>query len=194
MNFLRHICVLIMIIILLITCQSKKDDNTEETAAAVIILNEQQNSSSGDTEPSNMTGMTSAHNTYRTQTSSTIPDLKWSSTIATYAQEWADELKNQGCPLTHRTDNKYGENLFWGSGKNYTVQEVVDSWYSENQYYTYAPYGDGDCQSGQVCGHYTQVIWKDTTEIGCGYAACDSSEIWVCNYNPPGNYSGQYPY
>jgi len=42
-------------------------------------------------------------------------------------------------------------------------------------------------------GHYTQVIWKNTTEVGCGVARSNQGEIWVCNYNPPGNYQGQNP-
>jgi hypothetical protein len=45
------------------------------------------------------------------------------------------------------------------------------------------------------CGHYTQIIWRNTTEVGCGMATCSNgSEIWVCNYNPPGNYLRQNAY
>jgi hypothetical protein len=54
-----------------------------------------------------------------------------------------------------------------------------------------------------VCGHYTQIVWKTTTRLGCGVALCDQNspfmgfpkwEFWVCNYAPPGNYNGQRPY
>ena len=37
-------------------------------------------------------------------------------------------------------------------------------------------------------GHFTQVVWKDTRQLGCGVAMCDGGEIWVCNYSPPGNF------
>ena len=48
------------------------------------------------------------------------------------------------------------------------------------------------------CGHYTQVVWRNTTEIGCGVATCKEGaltwDIWICNYAPPGNIAGQKPY
>ena len=54
--------------------------------------------------------------------------------------------------------------------------------------------GYNACASGAVCGHYTQVVWKNTKLVGCGIASCGNSEIWVCNYSPPGNYVGERPY
>ncbi|MBO4329990.1 MAG: hypothetical protein J5820_05070, partial [Rhodocyclaceae bacterium] len=36
-------------------------------------------------------------------------------------------------------------------------------------------------------GHYTQMVWNTTTEIGCGYKVCSGAIQMVCNYNPPGN-------
>ena len=52
----------------------------------------------------------------------------------------------------------------------------------------------GQCKDGEVCGHYTQLVWKNTTEVGCAKVTCGNQTIWVCNYNPPGNYVGQKPY
>jgi pathogenesis-related protein 1 len=46
-----------------------------------------------------------------------------------------------------------------------------------------------------LCGHYTQVVWKNSMEVGGGMAICDNkSQVWVCNYNPPGNVEGEKPY
>jgi pathogenesis-related protein 1 len=45
-----------------------------------------------------------------------------------------------------------------------------------------------------VCGHYTQIVWRDTTSVGCAAQSCPQGEIWVCDYSPPGNYVGQHPY
>jgi hypothetical protein len=42
--------------------------------------------------------------------------------------------------------------------------------------------------------HYTQMIWRDTTALGCGEAICDKTLIVACNYDPPGNYIGRRPY
>jgi hypothetical protein len=48
------------------------------------------------------------------------------------------------------------------------------------------------------CGHYTQVVWRNTERVGCGYSTCQAQgfnfEVWVCNYDPPGNFIGQAPY
>ena len=42
-------------------------------------------------------------------------------------------------------------------------------------------------------GHFTQVVWTTTTQVGCGMTQCKGLDIWVCNYDPPGNWEGQYP-
>ena len=45
-----------------------------------------------------------------------------------------------------------------------------------------------------VCGHYTQVIWGKTRAVGCAVATDRRREVWVCNYDPPGNVIGYRPY
>jgi hypothetical protein len=45
-----------------------------------------------------------------------------------------------------------------------------------------------------VCGHYTQIVWRNTKSVGCAVARGKGVEVWVCNYDPPGNYAGQRPY
>ncbi len=138
-------------------------------------------------ESGRMVGITEAHNKYRGELN--IPDLVWDEQVAAYAQEWAENLKKQGCSLRHRAPNKYGENIAWASGKNLTTSEVVKMWYDEVQYYNYAT---NSCK--KVCGHYTQVVWKKSKRLGCGVASCGNSEVWVCNYDPPGNFIGEKPY
>ena len=43
-------------------------------------------------------------------------------------------------------------------------------------------------------GHYTQMVWRETTALGCGEAICNKTLIVACNYDPPGNYIGRRPY
>jgi hypothetical protein len=41
-------------------------------------------------------------------------------------------------------------------------------------------------------GHFTQVVWRATTHVGCGTASCTGLVLWVCNYDPPGNVERGY--
>jgi hypothetical protein len=93
---------------------------------------------------------------------------------------------------------KYGENLYAAAGKSAAPQEVVDSWVSEVADYDYAA---NSCSG--VCGHYTQVVWRSSVRLGCGVAKCSKNspfsgfndwQLWVCNYDPPGNFIGSRPY
>lgn len=146
------------------------------------------------TEPTRMSGITNRHNYWRAKVR-TSP-VVWSDQLATFAQAWANELAKRGCEMKHRPSkgkwngSAYGENIYWSSGLKNQPEDVVDAWASEVVYYDSIL---GKCKDG-VCGHYTQLVWKKTTEVGCGMSKCGNQEIWVCNYNPPGNYIGQKPY
>ncbi|MCI5207715.1 MAG: SCP-like extracellular [Candidatus Electrothrix sp. ATG2] len=141
--------------------------------------------------------MTAAHNALRSQLG--IPSLTWSNTLAHAAQNWADQLARSSCRL-RQSRAGYGENLYRASPKKYSngikkIQEisdqsVVNTWVNEGKNYNYTR---NSCPEG--CGNYTQIIWKDTTEVGCGMALCsDKAQIWVCNYSPAGNVIGRKPY
>lgn len=116
------------------------------------------------------------------------PSLIWSNELARYAQEWADRLVEAG-RLVHRPNPIYGENLFLIHGADVSPAAVVGAWASEARNYSYQT---NSCQGR--CGHYTQLIWRDTKRVGCGAASRDGTEVWVCNYDPPGNIAGERPY
>ncbi len=132
--------------------------------------------------------MLAAHNQWRQQVG--VPPLTWSPELAAYAQAWANRLLREN-QFEHRSDSPYGENLAWSSGQQLSPANVVEMWGREQQDYDYA---SNQCRPGQVCGHYTQVVWRDTQQVGCGVARGDNREVWVCNYDPPGNYVGRKPY
>ncbi|MHB8789607.1 MAG: CAP domain-containing protein [Desulfobulbaceae bacterium] len=153
-----------------------------------------------------MAGMTEAHNTVRSELG--LPQVAWSDDLAEFAREWAQYLADRnGCGMRHRPSQGnnaqlYGENLYWASAirlangarkaQNISPRHVVSSWVSERRDYDHV---QKRCRWGKSCGHYVQVVWKTTRRIGCGMATCsDMSQIWVCNYDPPGNYRGQAPY
>jgi hypothetical protein len=70
----------------------------------------------------------------------------------------------------------------------------IGLWGAEQNSYNHETF---TCEPWKVCGHYTQIIWEDTTKVGCGFAksTTDYGGEWVvCRYEAPGNYIGQKPY
>ncbi len=128
------------------------------------------------------------HNAWRAEVG--VPAVKWSDQLAVVADQWARTLNKQSCAWKH-SQNGYGENLFRGTVGAYTAADAVDAWGSEKLDYNYAK---NKCKPGKVCGHYTQMVWKGTTEVGCAKTICEGYVVWVCNYDPPGNWVGQKPY
>ncbi|MBP7901380.1 MAG: hypothetical protein KA015_01045 [Spirochaetes bacterium] len=125
------------------------------------------------------------HNFYRKKHSA--PDLQWSNEIEKYAQQWADKLASEN-KMYHRQPNKYGENIYWISGGDSNGQDAVDAWYSEIKQYNFNKPG-----FSMATGHFTQLVWKGSTLIGCGKAKSKNGGIYVvCNYSAPGNYSGKF--
>jgi len=113
------------------------------------------------------------------------PELAWSEEAARAAQAWAERLAHE-CTFKH-SSSKYGENLWMGTAGAFGPEQVVDSWYSESKGYDYARPG-----FSMRTGHFTQLVWRATRRLGCGTATCKGNQIWVCNYEPPGNVEGEF--
>jgi uncharacterized protein YkwD len=135
--------------------------------------------------------------------------LHWDSIAAGVAQAWAAQ-----CNYEHNPDasSQYaaaggtgglGENLAAGA-PTLSVSGAVAAWLGEQQSYDHAT---NTCAAGEVCGHYTQIVWSTTTAVGCAQQSCTTGspfggggsigpawQISVCDFNPPGNYIGEPPY
>ena len=144
----------------------------------------------------------SKHNSYRTTHRS--PNMTISSSLNNTAQSWAEYLAANGA-FQHSSAsqrNNAGENLY----VSYTTapsisadtlgNESVTNWYNEVSAYNYSNPGF----SSQT-GHFTQVVWKNSTQLGCGAAKGVktlngrqyNAFYVVCHYAPAGNVTGQFP-
>ena len=134
------------------------------------------------------------HNRYRSEVA--IPPLTWSSELANDAKVWADRLASPGNrTLQHDPNTNYGENLWMGTSGAFTLTEMLDSWGREKQYFVngFFPNVSSTNQWSDV-GHYTQIVWSDTTQVGCSLSRNRNFDFLVCRYNPPGNFQGQRAY
>lgn len=136
-------------------------------------------------QPAYARSIVDAHNRYRAKHCG--GPLTWSPQLATIAQTWANSLRDKGCMFGH-SGSSYGENLAAGTTGSLTPEAVAAMWYDEIAKYKFPAGG-----FSMTTGHFTQVVWKQTTAIGCGVVTCNGMDIWVCNYDPAGNVEGQYP-
>jgi len=142
--------------------------------------------------------MLRAHNQIRSVVA--VGPVRWSAPLAQSASHWASHLaRDNGCVMKHSGP---GENIYWASALTWSdgrrerqqisEDDVVSSWVAERAFYDY---GKNACRQGKVCNHYTQVVWRATTEIGCAKSFCSNQgQIWVCHYRPFGNVIGRRPY
>lgn len=136
------------------------------------------------------------HNKVRAEVG--VGKLNWSASLSSYAQSWADELAAKKCKMKHsdckdETGKILGENIFWGSSSSlYGPLDASMSWYEEKSDYKGKPIGE---DRGKMIGHYTQMVWRKTQEVGAGQAYCPGGGIIiVASYYPAGNFVGERPY
>jgi len=130
-------------------------------------------------------------------------NLTYSIELEKEAQVYANTLANNG-KFEHDIENNhahnYGENLYADSeNRPLTIQDAMPHWFEEEE--PLYNYSDGSCQEAYYdngkqikCGHYTQVIWQDTREVGCATAQYKTGNfkngfVYVCKYYKAGNTS-----
>jgi hypothetical protein len=132
-----------------------------------------------------------------------LPALGWSTAAAAVAQAWA-----ANCVYQHNAGRgNLGENIAAAyPPDSFDAAGVVGLWGSEWVGYHY---DTNTCTppappAPQTCGHYTQLVWRSTVNVGCAKVTCTTGwpfggtpgnwDFWVCDYEPPGNYVGEKPY
>ena len=134
-----------------------------------------------------------AHNAVRAEVG--VPPMRWDDRLANDAEQWARHLAqinamvhwgSQGEP-----DNQEGENLWMGSRGYFAVEQMTGMWAAERSTFRRARHWEEDFQN---VGHYTQMVWRSSTRVGCAIASNARSDFLVCRYSPRGNFFGQKPY
>ena len=160
-------------------------------------------SGSGGGAASMITNFVDGHNDTRATASPTpnppLSPLEWDTSLASQAESFANQ-----CNFGHSGTFGLGENIYASSfisDDGTAATSATSAWKSEAANFDLA---SNSCSPGAVCGHYTQMVWDDTTTLGCGIATCPGAtspfggtsdwQFVVCNYNPPGNFFGQAPY
>lgn len=128
------------------------------------------------------------HNIYRANVGAA--NLVWNENLANFAAEWVVINGEKNCKMTHRTRLNYGENLFWSGSTYFKPYIAVKNWGSEIENYN----GEVIGKTKGTVGHYTQMVWQNTTDVGCAVFMCENTHLVICNYFPAGNWRGEYPY
>ena len=130
-----------------------------------------------------------AHNKYRAKHH--VGKLVLNQELCDIAQKYAEKLARTG-NFAHSNGSFHGdnmgENLFACYGMKITGKMMTDDWYNEvNQY----NFNNPGYISGT--GHFTQIVWKESKQVGFGYAqARDGYYYGVANYYPAGNFIGEF--
>jgi uncharacterized protein YkwD len=140
--------------------------------------------SGGGKLPADSQALLDAHN--RVRAKHCAGPLAWSPKLEQVAQQWASTLVKKGCVFGH-SGGQYGENLAAGTIGALDGESTVQMWYDEGKSYNFKRGG-----FSMNTGHFTQVVWRATTQVGCAKAQCKGNDIYVCEYDPPGNVDSEY--
>jgi len=123
--------------------------------------------------------------------------LSWNAALARSARRWANYLASTGrfehAPESPRSPE--GENLWAGTKGYYSPEAMVDAWIREKKFFRPGTFPDNST-TGRMedVGHYTQVVWRATTQVGCAESRSRKEDILVCRYAEAGNYRGEVPF
>ncbi|KAI0855518.1 CAP domain-containing protein [Xylaria cubensis] len=122
-------------------------------------------------------------NFYRKEHNATA--VVWNDTLSSFATDYLDGDKvGADCNFAH-SGGPYGENLAIGY-PNATAS--IEAWGDEREKYNFGKPG-----FSEQTGHFTQLVWKNTTDVGCGRKLCGERGWYLaCEYWPRGNVVGAF--
>lgn len=136
-----------------------------------------------------------AHN--RERSALGVAPLRWDPALVSAAQGWAAHLSASG-RFEHAPDGAgepQGENLWAGTRGAYGLEAMVDGWVREKRFFRQGTFPHNST-TGRVedVGHYTQLVWRETRQVGCALAHGTAEDVLVCRYSEAGNYVGEVPF
>ncbi|KAK7319549.1 hypothetical protein RJT34_04271 [Clitoria ternatea] len=124
-----------------------------------------------------------AHNEARAEVG--VGPLKWNNTLAAYALKYANLVVKNNCDNFEHSGGPYGECL--ALGEKLSGTHAINLWLAEKP--NYDP-NSNKCVNGE-CLHYTQVVWRNSLDLGCARVKCPHDRVFfICNYSPIGNIEG----
>jgi hypothetical protein len=131
-----------------------------------------------------------AQNKYRAELGEA--PLVWSDKLAESAQSWAQHLASDVHAMQHSGAIDTGENLATWPAGHASLTRLVKLWGDEKKYFIDASFPDvSSTGDWKTVAHYSQLVWRRTTEVGCGLATGGGQDYLVCQYNPMGNFRGE---
>lgn len=131
-----------------------------------------------------------AHNQERAQLS--MAPLRWSARLAAEAKSWADLLARRGTFEHAAERDGAGENLWWGTSGFFAADDMIGAFLAEKRNFRAGRFPDVSRDGNWAAvGHYSQIIWPGTREVGCALAQGNGRDVLVCRYWPAGNVMGQ---
>lgn len=124
-----------------------------------------------------------------------VPPLRWDPALAKGALEWADHLSRSG-KFEHSPDEpgaeQIGENIWGGTPHAFAPEKMVGLWIAEKRQFKSGIFPNNS-RTGRLedVSHYTQLIWRRSTHVGCATTSVGREEIMVCRYRTAGNVYGQ---
>ena len=133
-----------------------------------------------------------AHNRERARVG--VAPLRWDPTLAASAASYGPALARVGglrhSPKADRLGQR--ENLWMGTRGAYSPEQMVGNWIAEKAYYRQGQFPNVSRTGNWAdVAHYTQVVWRGTTHVGCAIYPTRNWDYLICRYSPPGNLDGR---
>ena len=138
--------------------------------------------------------MLAAHNDERAARG--LGPLAWSEELVSEAAASATRLASEADPIAAHGKSiggkPRGENLWTGTRGAFSFTAMAGGWLEERAFYVdgVVPNISSSGNWADV-GHYAQMIWKTTSQLGCAIASSATEDLLVCRYDPPGNVMGR---